>query len=102
MPILKFYQNGIRQGYWLLYAAAGEGRTLKQEDIPFMSSPTHIRHCIDLLRHSLMCQPDLTVEVKDEAKGGVTGFNTEHQCKDWNQLLDWVGKWQTFGQDQRV
>ncbi|KAI1203724.1 S-adenosyl-L-methionine-dependent methyltransferase [Nemania serpens] len=36
----------------------------------------HIRHCIDLLRQSLMCNADLTVELKNEELGGVTGFGT--------------------------
>ena len=56
--------------------------------MPMMSSPAHIRHYIDLLRHSLMCQPDTTVEVKDEAIGSVKGFGTEHRCKDWDRLME--------------
>ncbi|KAH7316780.1 hypothetical protein B0I35DRAFT_479596 [Stachybotrys elegans] len=50
----------------------------------------HIRHCIDLLRQSLMCNADLTVELKNEELGGVTGFGTEHRCVDWPGLLDWI------------
>jgi hypothetical protein len=56
-------------------------------------------HCIDLLRQSLMCQPDLTVEVKDEL-GGVTGFGTVHQCKDWGQFMGWMEEWETYGQTE--
>lgn len=66
-----------------------------------MASPPHIRHCIDLLRQSLMCQPDTTVELKNEEIGGVTGFGTEHQCKDWDQLIKWTERWQTYDQDER-
>lgn len=66
-----------------------------------MSSPAHIRHCIDLLRQTLMCQPDTTVEVKDEAVGGVKGFGTEHQCKDWNQLVLWTTQWEKYEQGPR-
>lgn len=95
-------QDGIRQGYWAVYDAAIEGRRLVADDIPFMSSPRHMRHCIDLLRHSLMCQPDTTVEVKDETKGGVSGFGTEHQCSDWDQLVKWTSKWETWMQDPRA
>ena len=62
-----------------------------------MISPPHVRHCIDLLRHALMCQPDLTLEVRDDEKGGVTGFGTEHQCKDWGELVRWTSAWETFG-----
>lgn len=55
-------------------------------------------HCFDLLRQEMMCQPDLTVEVKDE-RGGVTGFGTVHQCVDWEQFMDWMARWEVFGKD---
>ena len=76
-----------------------DGRRLSDEDIPMMSSPVHIRHCIDLIRQTLMCQPDTTIEVKDEDQGGVTGFGTEHKCRDWRQLLEWTSKWEAYEQD---
>lgn len=65
-----------------------------------MSAPHHIRHCIELLRLALMCQPDLTVELKNETLGGVTGFGTEHECKSWDDLTQWVGKWESYGLDE--
>ncbi len=66
-----------------------------------MSSPRHIAHCIDLIRQSLMCQPDTTIEVKNESVGGVTGFGTRHLCRDWGALMDWTTEWQNFGQEDR-
>ena len=48
-----------------------------------------------------MCQPDTTVEVKDEVIGGVTGFGTEHKCRDWDQLIAWTSKWQAYMQEPR-
>jgi hypothetical protein len=66
-----------------------------------MSSPPHIQHCIDLLRHSLMCQPDTTVEIKNKEIGGVTGFGTEHRCRNWNELIEWTTEWQAYEQDPR-
>lgn len=50
----------------------------------------HIRHCTDLLRQSLMCNADLTIELKNEELGGVTGFGTVHRCVDWPGLLEWI------------
>ena len=44
-----------------------------------------------------MCQPDTTVEVKDEELGGVTGFGTTHRCWKWEHLMEWTGEWQWFG-----
>ncbi|KIW86203.1 hypothetical protein Z517_01598 [Fonsecaea pedrosoi CBS 271.37] len=95
--------NGIRQAYWFTHAVATGAATLSASadgpdaDMSEMISPRHISHCVDLLRQALMCQPDLTVEVKDE-RGGVTGFGTVHQCKDWAQLMAWMAEWETYGQ----
>jgi hypothetical protein len=74
-----------------------EGRIISDDDMPMMSSSPHIRHCIDLLRQSLMCRPDTTVELKDDEVGGVKGFGTEHLCKDWDMLVDFIIKWEEYG-----
>ena len=58
--------------------------------MPSHTSPAHIRHCIDLIRQSLMCNADTTIEVKDEEINGVRGFGTLHQCKDWRGLVRWT------------
>ena len=74
----------------------GDSTVDKRHEDGSMASLPHIRHCIDLLRQSLMCQPDLTVEIKNIELGGVTGFDTEHQCKNWTQLLSWISKWEDY------
>ncbi|RAK78073.1 uncharacterized protein BO72DRAFT_507936, partial [Aspergillus fijiensis CBS 313.89] len=93
--------NSIRQGYWGLYdMAVSRGQnnlTSDDDDLPHMLSPHHIRHCLELLRLALMCQPDLTVELKNETLGGVTGYGTEHQCKSWEDLSHWMAQWESFG-----
>lgn len=76
-----------------------EGKKVNESDLPFHASASHIQHCIDLLRNALMCQPDLTVEVKNDELDGVTGFGTEHQCVDWKGLVSWTSEWETFQQE---
>lgn len=90
--------NGIREGYWAVYDKAVAGEKLEPDDksLPMMISPPHIRHCIDLLRQSLMCNPDLTVEIKDEEAGGVHGFGETHQCVDWMALNEWTTRRETW------
>ncbi|GAP92596.2 hypothetical protein SAMD00023353_9200060 [Rosellinia necatrix] len=87
--------NGIRQGYWLIHDVAMAGERLNESSVPMMLRPPHIRHCIDLLRHSLMCNPDLTIEVKDDSLGGVRGFGEEHKCIDWSELKQWTATWES-------
>ena len=55
-----------------------------------MSSPSHVRHCLDLLRQTLMCYADTTLELKDENSNGVRGFGTQHICRNWEQLVQWT------------
>lgn len=58
-----------------------------------MTSPSHVRHCVDLLRQTLMCYSDRTIEQKDDT-GGVSGFGVKHQCGDYEKLLELINKWQ--------
>jgi len=92
-------QNGMRQAYWAAHKDAAEGRKMSDDDYEEMISPAHMQHCTDLLRQTLMCQPDLTIELKDEL-GGVEGFGTDHRCKDWTQLMYWTAEWETYGQTE--
>ncbi|ROW11338.1 hypothetical protein VMCG_01226 [Cytospora schulzeri] len=95
---LHTISNGLRKGYWTVFnmAVAGEKLDPDDKDIPMMISPPHIRHCVDLLRLALMCQPDLTVEVKDDEAGGVHGFGETHQCIDWTNLTEWTTRWESW------
>ena len=41
-----------------------------------------------------MCCMDTTLEKKEKGSNGVKGFGTEHSCKDWEQLKQWISKLQ--------
>lgn len=81
-----------------MYDMATAGRA-PNSSLAMMVSPPHMRHCVDLLRQALMCEPDLTVEVKDEQAGGVHGFGEKHECVQWEELKDWTSKWEDRGQE---
>lgn len=82
--------NALRGGYWASHHAALQGIKLRDEDLPVDIQESHMRHCVDLIRQSLMCMADTTLEVVDEKINGVHGFRTPHQCKDWEQLKSWT------------
>ena len=65
--------------------AALLGRVLHEQEIRHMVALAHVRHCVDFLRRSLMCHADSTLEVEDEAIGGVKGFGVSHECVDWEE-----------------
>ena len=79
-----------------MHDAAVEGRLVQDHEVPMMISPAHVRHCIDLLRHAVMCEPDITIEKKGDKAQGVTGFGTSHVCKDWQQLVKWTSAWESW------
>ncbi|KAG9235074.1 hypothetical protein BJ875DRAFT_399930 [Amylocarpus encephaloides] len=82
--------NGIWLAYWANHDAAVHGQKLSDEDLPPHIQPSHVRHCIDLLRQTLMCHADTTIELVDKEIKGVRGFRTPHQCKNWEQLKQWT------------
>jgi len=86
--------DGIRGAYWASHRTAIRGGKLNETELPMDMQPRHVRHCIDLLRQSLMCHADTTVEVVDETIGGVHGFRVEHQCRNWDQLVQWTSEQQ--------
>jgi hypothetical protein len=69
-----------------VYKAAKNGTVIVGEDMPPMLNQTYVNHCVELLRLSLKCQLDLTLEIVSKT-GGVKGFGVEHQCYNWEMLL---------------
>ncbi|KAF2174154.1 hypothetical protein M409DRAFT_16423 [Zasmidium cellare ATCC 36951] len=55
----------------------------------------HVDHCIDYLRQSIMCSGDMTLEhysmLDNGTLGpGVNGYFVNHQCKNWDQIVDFA------------
>lgn len=55
----------------------------------------HMDHCFDYLRQGIMCAGDTTLEwPKEGSKGVVDGWGVTHQCRDWDDIVEFVGKHQ--------
>lgn len=50
----------------------------------------HTEHCFDYIRQSLMCAADSALEKRNDTIGGVTGWGTSHQCRDFSALQEWA------------
>jgi len=63
------------------------------EEIRTDSYSDHIDHCVDLLRETIMCQPDFSMATfqweGDAIKHPVQNGKTSHQCVDWNYFETW-------------
>ncbi|PQE27914.1 Tat pathway signal sequence protein [Rutstroemia sp. NJR-2017a BBW] len=87
--------DGIRHAYWTMRNGnhSEEGNSHHAEH----SADTHIRHCLEYIRQSLICSADTTIELAEKAaegKVGVRGFGTEHICRDFHQLVEWTSHWE--------
>lgn len=58
----------------------------------------HTEHCFHYLRESILCAADTTLEPGGTsrllANGDkvATGIRTDHTCRDWKQVYDWMAK----------
>jgi hypothetical protein len=71
------------------YLARGSGAFINDPDV----IKTHTYHCIDTLRQVIMCKPDLGVYGQywiKSTNGTFVDFFTEHKCKNFDQIRDWV------------
>ncbi|CCM06372.1 uncharacterized protein FIBRA_08630 [Fibroporia radiculosa] len=66
---------------------------------------THVDHCIEMLRQTLMCHADTGLLTYDWVVGHSTqypDFNTRHVCRDFPRLLRWVYDHQAHIPERRV
>ncbi|KAH6869431.1 hypothetical protein B0T10DRAFT_594688 [Thelonectria olida] len=55
----------------------------------------HLDHCIDFLRQDIACKADVSISTYRWMEGEVTpeaDFNTWHQCRDFDKLIEWHAK----------
>ncbi|KAM7206545.1 protein of unknown function (DUF3328) domain containing protein [Naviculisporaceae sp. PSN 640] len=85
--------NAIRRAYWSAIDGVQYDRNV---------DTTHVRHCIEYIRHGLMCNADTNLEPIIPEEGGATGFATEHKCRDFPRLRDFVLEWATPPGGKRI
>lgn len=52
--------------------------------------PHHLRHCFDYLRQSLICAADTNLEPVNFELGGVTGWQFNRTCRDFEGIKKWA------------
>lgn len=80
--LLISYQNAIRQ--------------MLMSPTPPPYTEIHMLHCLDYVRHELLCHPDLTLVTTYDLEEFV--LDGTHKCKDYGAMLDWVDRhrWKEF------
>ncbi|KAG0697876.1 hypothetical protein DFH29DRAFT_944379, partial [Suillus ampliporus] len=81
--------NLLRKASWLEYY----GPT----DPSFQDTPEvvrlHLDHCIEMIRQNIMCNADVTMITWDWVERHripYPNFNTRHQCRNFEKILDWA------------
>ncbi|GLA74326.1 hypothetical protein AtubIFM55763_005565 [Aspergillus tubingensis] len=54
---------------------------------------SHIQHCFDYLRQTLMCAADTNLEVLDPVTHVTSGWGQPKQCRDYRSVVAWAEKW---------
>lgn len=62
-------------------------------DANHRTSGHHIRHCFEYLRQSLICLADANLEEMNYTTRGVSGWQTERTCRDFEGLRTWADEW---------
>jgi len=56
----------------------------------------HMAHCIEYLRHSIMCCGDMAIEGQQttfpDGIDGSDGWDAKHVCKDYDQVVEHLVK----------
>lgn len=63
------------------------------EEMNHRTSHHHIRHCFEYLRQSLICLADSNMEEMNYTTQGVSGWETERTCRNFEQLKSWADDW---------
>jgi hypothetical protein len=67
------------------------GPTGQEKIIPEGSRSVHTRHCFEVLRQSVLCHMDMTLEGSiPHYEYGSSGFGHAHVCQNGREALHWM------------
>ncbi|KIK42898.1 hypothetical protein CY34DRAFT_804473 [Suillus luteus UH-Slu-Lm8-n1] len=78
--------NLLRKASWPEYYGHADNTTVDR---------MHLDHCIEMIRKNIMCNADVTMITWDWVQGHKDpwpDFNTRHQCRNYEKIMDWAVK----------
>ncbi|KAI0834756.1 hypothetical protein F5Y06DRAFT_278335 [Hypoxylon sp. FL0890] len=85
--------NILRVAYFASLDGIIEEMGAESQDANHRTSRHHIRHCFEYLRQSLICLADANLEDMNYTTRGISGWQTERTCRDFEGLKSWAGEW---------
>ena len=58
-----------------------------------------MRHCFEYLRQSLICLADTNLEKLNYTTRGVSGWQTERTCRDFEGVRSFANEWEVSRQE---
>ncbi|KAG1730985.1 uncharacterized protein EDB91DRAFT_1155917 [Suillus paluster] len=83
--------NLLRKASWMEYYGPIEPSFQDDPEVVRM----HLDHCLEMIRQTIMCNVDVTMITWDWVAGHKVpypNFNTRHQCRNYEKILDWADK----------
>ncbi|KAI8629701.1 hypothetical protein F5Y19DRAFT_475151 [Xylariaceae sp. FL1651] len=85
--------NILRIGYFASLDGTLADLAADDNDANHRPSPHHMRHCFEYLRQSLICLADSNLENLNYTTRGVSGWQTERTCRDFDAIRSWSDQW---------
>ncbi|KAI5859360.1 hypothetical protein GGS23DRAFT_324151 [Durotheca rogersii] len=85
--------NILRMAYFASLDGKLEEMGKEDQEANHRTSHHHIRHCFEYLRQSLICLADTNLEEFNYTARGVSGWETERTCRNFEGLKVWADDW---------
>ncbi|KJZ77473.1 hypothetical protein HIM_03197 [Hirsutella minnesotensis 3608] len=85
LKIIRENYFGVVQGQ-----ASGADTSSPEAQQQLSKQIAHVNHCFDYLRQAVMCNGDMTLEWATPEGKSMDGWNIDHQCRSWDQAVDWT------------
>jgi len=83
----------LRQAFWASVDGKLEEMGDESREKNHRTSHHHVRHCFEYLRQSLICLADSNLEMMNYTARGISGWQTERTCRNFDELSDWANEW---------
>ncbi|KAI1098863.1 hypothetical protein F4804DRAFT_346010 [Jackrogersella minutella] len=85
--------NIVRMAFFASVDGKLEEMSGDDREMNHRTSHHHIRHCFEYLRQSLVCLADSNLEEFNYTTRGVSGWQTERTCRNFDGLKTWADDW---------
>jgi hypothetical protein len=86
--LLTFIQYTLRESFFAFHNMSVSPEELDHDTAAKMLK--HGRHCIEYIRQTLICNPDLTLEPVEGETGHLKIWGIQRQCHNFDELSGWA------------